>query len=305
MDRPDPHPLDYDWRFTNETADYIASLCKSEPVLAIGVPTVAIKLDDQNRNVTLVDWHPIQVAKQHLHIDVNISPPIKSNYKNVVMDPPWYLDIYYRWLSWAANSAGKDSIILLSIWPDSTRPNAIKEKEDLFTWVKNWGEIRIYENCLSYETPAFEKHTLIKELEEKTRKGDLVIIKINSVPILLDFEPAGDTWHRYIFNDYQIAVKENRTIDEGNGFSIKKIENANGWIWPYVSKRALGREKIDLWSSDNEVGTVENSLELIKLLDHLMKTNITEKKPSTFEKLSEWDIPTPPYKRTMKWIQTC
>ncbi|HEN3610638.1 TPA: hypothetical protein U5E44_003894, partial [Yersinia enterocolitica] len=187
MDRPDPHPLDYDWRFTNETADYVASLCKGEPVLAIGVPTVAIKLDDESRNVTLVDWHPIQVAKQHLHIDVNISPPMKSNYKNVVMDPPWYLDIYYRWLSWAANSAGEDSIILLSIWPDSTRPNAVKEKKDLFSWINNWGDINIYENCLSYETPIFEKHTLIKELEDKIRKGDLVVIKVNLIPKLLDF----------------------------------------------------------------------------------------------------------------------
>lgn len=305
MDRPDPHPLDYDWRFNNETADYIASLCKGEPVLAIGVPTVAIKLDDESRNVTLVDWHPIQVAKQHLHIDVNISPPIKSNYKNVVMDPPWYLDIYYRWLSWAANSTGKDSIILLSIWPDSTRPNAVKEKEDLFSWVKNWGDIIIYENCLSYETPVFEKHTSIKEVEDKTRKGDLVVIKINSEPELLNFEPTGDTWHRYIFNDYQIAVKENRKIDKGTSFSIKKIENANGWVWPYVSKRALGREEIELWSSENEVAKVNNTQELITALDEMAATGLKETLLKKFPQLCQWKIPPAPYTRIKKWVQTC
>lgn len=267
MDRPDPHPLDYDWRFTSETADYIASLCKDEPILAIGVPTVAIKLDDENRNVTLVDWHPIQVAKQHLHIDVNISPPYKSNYRYVVMDPPWYLDIYYRWLSWAANSSSEGCIILLSIWPNNTRPNAEKEKNELFSWIESWGNISIHENLLSYETPVFEKKTLIRETNGNTRKGDLAVIKVNSHPKLLHYTPTGDTWHRYIFNDYQIAIKENKKNNELTNLSINKIENANGWVWPYVSKRAFGREKINLWSSDNEVGTVDNSIELIKLLD--------------------------------------
>lgn len=305
MDRPDPHPLDYDWRFTNETADYIASLCKGEPVLAIGVPTVALKLEDKNRNVTLVDWHPIQLSKQHLHIDVNTSPPLESNFQNVVMDPPWYLDVYYRWLSWAANSAGKGAVILLSIWPDSTRPNAKKEKKELFAWIKNWADISVDESCLSYQTPIFEKNTTIKVLDKKTRLGDLVIIKISSIPKLLCLNSTGDIWHRYIFNNYQIAVRENKSISKNGYFSIKKIENANEWLWPYVSKRALGREQIGLWSSDNEVGIVENPFMLIKFLDFLIIKNTVEAELSIFKNLVEWNIPAPPYERKMKWIQTC
>ncbi|MBB1584182.1 hypothetical protein [Serratia sp. OS31] len=303
MERPDPHPLDYDWRFTNETADYIASLCNKDPTLAIGVPTVASKLDDENRNVTLVDWHPIQIAKHHLHIDVNNSPAFIGDFANVVMDPPWYLDVYYRWLSWAANSAGRHAIIILSIWPDSTRPLAKKEKDELYSWINTWGDITTHENILSYEIPEFEKNTYKKSIPSPSRFGDLVLIKIKSTPTLLEYKSMGDKWHRYILNNYQIAIKD--TIHKHELYKIKKIDHANGWIWPSVSQRALGRENIELWSSENEVAAIGNPTKLIDCFDELIATGNTRYLTDEFPELSSWDIPKPPYKRMKKWIQNC
>ncbi|MGK4445677.1 hypothetical protein ACSMDF_20215 [Yersinia enterocolitica] len=301
--RPNPHPLDYDWRFSDKTAEKLCEFCIEGKTLCVGVPTVATLLSEKGKEVVLVDSHPIQNLKSHLIIDINFSPPLKGSYNFVVMDPPWYLDVYYRWLSWAAISAGVGAKIFLSIWPDNTRPLAITEKKELFDWISKWAEIEHFEGSLDYETPLFEKMSEIKTKDLKTRKGDLAVITVNDIPALEKMTPNKSKWIRYLFDDYQIAVKCDEVNNQSNSVKLEKLIQANGWIWPSVSKRAEGREFIQLWSSENEVAKLDSPNALIKLLDQLIET---EDLNSIFEKvnnLNEWDIPSPPYSRKLKWKQ--
>lgn len=301
--RPNPHPLDFDWRFSDKTAQKLVELCSEGTTLSLGVPTVATKLSKMGKKVVLIDSHPIQEVKEHICLDINFSAPIEDNYNFVVMDPPWYLDIYYRWLSWAAISAGVGAKIFLSIWPDNTRPLAISEKEKLFDWISKWARLEYFEKSLDYETPLFERMSNLSENNIKTRHGDLVIITVNTLPHLEEIAPTNQKWSRYLLNEYQLAVKHGENNNDFDHVKIEQLAQGNIWIWPSVSKRAEGRENIQIWSSENEVGKVDNPNLLIKLLDQLIDD---ENLNNLYEKVSflnEWDIPFPPYSRKLKWKQ--
>lgn len=301
--RPNPHPLDYDWRFSSTTADRLAVLCTQGRTLALGVPTVAAKLSRMKEEVTLIDSHPIQEVANHLCLDINLSEPLKGSYDFIVMDPPWYLDVYYRWLSWAANSSNVGTKIFLSIWPDSTRPLAQIEKNELFEWISDWADLEYFENHLEYQTPQFEKMSYITKSNNKKRLGDLVIITIKKTPTLKETKNTNDQWIRYLFNDYQLAIKLEKNDNNSDHVKLNKLENANEWIWPSVSKRTSGREKIQIWSSENEVGGIDNPTTLIHILDRLNNPEDISYFLEHAKLLSEWKIPLPPYTRKLKWNQ--
>lgn len=302
--RPNPHPLDYDWRFSANSSIFLSDLCVKQSILCLGTPSVASVLENASKEYLLIDRHPIQDVRNHRVIDINVSKPnIGYEFEYVVIDPPWYLDVYYRWLSWAANSCKINGTILLSIWPDETRASASSEKKELFNWIKGWGQLELFEKKLTYVTPEFEKKSCLDRVNSKVRFGDLLVIKLISRPKLEPEIISTTIWHRYIFDNYQLAVKMHNEAQ--HKAAICKIEEAEGWIWPSVSKRAHGRDKIQLWSSDNEVALVNNPENLKSSLDKLIDSPNSTSLFIDYPELLDWNLPAPPYKRTLKWIQNC
>ncbi|MEB6410657.1 MULTISPECIES: hypothetical protein [Enterobacter] len=295
FNRPNPHPLDYDWRFTKETVSKISNMVYDDNALVIGAPSVAEFLEKQKKDVLLIDRHPIQLVNNHLQIDINTSPIIKANFSYVIMDPPWYLDVFFRWISWAANSVGKGATIILSIWPDNTRPLAIDEKEQLFSWIRTWGEISIEKNCFTYITSDFEKK-ITKPSD--IRQGDFLKINVITTPKMIKVIEPKNIWYRYIIDDYQLAIKSGPNLNDSNFVQFKKVEGAEEWLWPSVSKRAVGRDYIQIWSSNNEVAMLDNPETLISLLENENDISKIIKKTSS---LAEWSIPKKPHGRIVKW----
>ena len=72
--RPDPHPLDYDWRFTDETSMRIADrFFQGDYVLILGCPSIALRLNKDVR-YTLIDRQPLErryFDGQLINIDIN------------------------------------------------------------------------------------------------------------------------------------------------------------------------------------------------------------------------------------------
>lgn len=305
LDRPDPHPLDFDWRFDEESTKRIINLFSGNTnILCLGTPSVSSRLSGDN--YILVDWQPFQTVENHLRVNINQHSPIITNSDYVIMDPPWYLDIYLRWISWACNSVKPNTKILFPIWPDETRPDAINEKKQLFDWLNIWGEYSLSRNFISYETPYFEILSNVKsKTKPKLRVADLVTFTFHSSPPLFDPIANNDTWVRYVFDNYQLAIRvTNSTYSESNEkVEIQFINGMKDWVWPSVSKRAIGRENINIWSSNNEVGIVNNTQNLISLLDKAIESGFYEEDRSTLGELINWNIPLPPYKRIIKWNQ--
>lgn len=153
--------------------------------------------------------------------------------------------------------------------------------------------------------PNFEKIILENKSTNKLRHGDLAIITVKSLPKLLHYSIKGEIWHRYIFNSYQLAIKQENNINTSSNVELIKLEEKNNWVWQSVSRRAPRRDKIQLWSSENEVAIVDNPSTLIELLDNLLNEDNFDILKNHANSILEWNIPAPPYKRKMKWLQNC
>src|SRR5689334_13872624 len=57
---PEPHPIDFEWRYTAETADALAKLLASSSrrIGCLGTPSVFIRLVHAGANAVLVDRNP-------------------------------------------------------------------------------------------------------------------------------------------------------------------------------------------------------------------------------------------------------
>lgn len=303
----EPHPLDYDWRFDATTISNLPMLLpRSGAVLALGCPSLARELTEGGREVLLVDRQPIQCLDFQIELDIQVSPPELSGFASAVIDPPWYPEQVKRWVAWAANCVVDGAGILVSIWPPGTRPFGEREYQDLKEWMRAWSEVSELDCQPRYETPPFELASETSScggvLSTSPRVGRLIRLRLKERPSLPHLIESMEDWTRFVFNNYQIAVrKRNGTLARA---SFNPIANANGWIWPYVSRRAPLRDTIDVWSSRNEVARVENTSLLIDALRKVSCLDAHESFDSAlsaFPSLLEWEIPKPPYWRTHEW----
>jgi hypothetical protein len=304
LSRPEPHPLDFDWRFTATTAAELAERVRSSQCLAVGTPSVAEVLGNQSQ-ITLVDRHPVQLYANHVSLDPSRDPPIRGGFQTAVIDPPWYPDVYMRWLSWAANVAGRGALMWVTLWPTDTRSTAEAERSMILTWAAHWATVTLHSGVLRYRTPLFEVEALRSTgtRSRAPRTGDLVELRVHDIPPLLPAISAGSTWARFVLGDYQLALRL-RPEDKLTTVSIQRHPFARGWQWPSVSKRANGRDEIDLWSSRNEVAIVRGSAALHSLLQHLARTGLssaTEPEREQLGGLTTWQIPVEPWERVLEW----
>lgn len=303
---PDPHPLDFDWRFSEEcVADLVQLLHGRERVLAVGAPSIARFLQSQGRDVVLIDRQPLQGVKNHLRVEVGADIKTKIAAEFALLDPPWYPEDTLRWVTWTANTIGKGGTIILSVWPDHTRPNASVQKQFLAKQFAEWANVEILETRTSYEIPSFEltsSRVSTNELATSPRSGDLWRITVGSLPQVPQGEPTR-RWFRFTINNYQLAIAD----DSGHAAEeLTGVTGADGWLWPYVSRRARNRDQIDVWSSANEVASTNSSRQLVETLRKAIRAVSVKdfsEAMTSFPELMTWKIPRPPYWRIHEWRQ--
>ncbi|MGY3327470.1 hypothetical protein ACVILI_000487 [Mesorhizobium sp. USDA 4775] len=313
---PEPHPLDFDWRYTPGT---IATLSKILPVegsvLAVGTPNLARHLSTIGRDVMLIDRQPIQLVSQHLAIDIDENTPIVSGYTAAIVDPPWYVEHVLCWLAWTANCVGVDGEILATIWPAGTRPNDEIEYQFVLEWLRQWATAQPSSFSPIYETPIFERQADVeptgRELSHTPRRGRLLSIKVKKLPKIPSLEDRPQQWLRFTLNNYQLALRMHpyngdHSVQTYNGGPVQIVPHSRsvGWTWPSVSKRASGRGEIDLWSSRNEVALVKDPAALAGFLRRLASLDNSvsfDTQLSQLPQLADWAIPKPPYWRFLEW----
>ena len=308
MSPPEPHPLDYDWRYTFETTTYIGNLLKMEPhVLAIGAPSVARVLQTLGTRVTLVDRQPLQGVFNHWTIDPSQGGINSRSFSAAVVDPPWYPADFEAWVTWAAQHVVFGGRIIVSIWPNRARPTAAQEAEKLFYWMNTWAKVLHLPITAHYEQPLFEQRaqdaSRDKLLATSPRCGNLLELTVDECPKVAPYQfIKEDLWRRFVFNDYQLALH-----DDGREYvdcDIVPHPKANGWLWPYVSRRAPGRGRIGIWSSRNEVAMVKGPGHIAEALRRASRAPDKHKFEAEFvacPALLEWEIPRPPFWRFTEW----
>jgi len=304
---PEPHILDYDWRYTPETVMILSGLVRySESVLAVGTPSLARYLESIGHQVLLVDRQPIHAVRNHRQIEPGSSPPDFGKSTIAIIDPPWYLTDAKVWIAWTAHGIEPRGQMLVSLWPDTTRPTAAKEFEELKSWVSQWAEFEILDVVPQYDAPLFEEAAL-KASESPSmglspRYGRLVSVRPRTLPVPLGHSELRSTWIRFVVDDYQLAIclKENKTLT----CPVVQHPRAKHWMWPYVSKRARERDLINLWSSRNEVALLRDPELAVETLRRALKADDPagfRDQLGSYSDLQELSIPRPPYRRLLEW----
>ncbi len=207
---PEPHPLDYDWRFTRQS---VLSLCNMLPdagaILAVGTPSVARHLQSMLRPVTLVDRQPYQGVEDHWRIEPGSTPTDRKHFLAGIIDPPWYPLEFCRWTAWTAQQIGIDGMIVASIWPEGTRPGDADEFQTVISWLASWSDARLLDLMVYYERPLFEKAASrvagTEPLSASPGVGRLLSIRVRDIPLVPPTSGKRFEWKRFVLNDYQLA----------------------------------------------------------------------------------------------------
>ena len=293
---PVPHPLDFDWRFADESIERLLEVCLSntgsgDTICFVGTPSLfrgAIELQ-LPRQVTLIDSNRClidrfrgtnQVSGQFETVVCNVLGDSIPNIgaKAVVVDPPWYDEYVDAFLYAASQLCIPGGKILLSMPPPGTRPGIVELWFRVLDWSKYLGltMIKTKPGYLPYLSPPFERNALradgINSYPERWRRGDLVEFELKSkdvfqIPLVLLQEMS---WVEATIRGVRIRVRHNSNNNFVNP-SLKSV--IPGDVLPTVSRRDNRRYLADVWTSGNRIFACESPMILTLILQSLATSN--------------------------------
>ena len=264
---PEPHPLDFDWRFDRQTLATLRrrlGISGGEQVAVLGAPTLYRYLVDSGTNATLFDRNPSVV--QHLRnegyssvaeCDLLQFPDFEAQYQCAVADPPWYIDHYQAFLNAARRLLVREGKLLLSVLPRLTRPSASKDRFCILECAASLGfdlqEVTPAE--LHYVSPPFEIEALKADgiVLKDWRSGDLFSFVLRSRPDERSKPPgpkAQDTWKTYHLGQTTVKIKIEKTAS-GQPFDYHPVSSSGNIRFRSVSRRSPARPNINVWTSRN------------------------------------------------------
>jgi hypothetical protein len=191
---------------------------------------------------------------------------ITGSFDQIVFDSPWYPDDLYLWLELALSYSKKGTKIYFSLWPDGTRPTAPVESADILHQLTARGTVERHSASLFYETPGFE-HISMPDAGDEWRVGDLVCVLVENPSPLGAWKPKlRHSWDRFAFDDFQVALHvSDRRV------SIPSVSRVfRSWVLPSVSRRQVGLDRIQIWTSDNRVGSITGGQHFYHALEALV-----------------------------------
>ena len=270
---PVPHPLDFDWRFTRETAgvllERLDALSRSaSPVALLGTPSVYVlakrrglahKFILLDQNDSLANSEACSPSGGRIYrCDLMDRVPSFPLVHTVLADPPWYVDDAMGFLRAASQISASGATILLSFGPDGMRPGIPGERKRLIAEAEAMG-LRltgIDHLALSYATPFFERNALhaagFTQVAPAWRRGDLLSFRKVGDPRSPRHSANRDnyTWAEVTIDTVRLRVRQ-RGI---KGFADPRLEPlVPGDVLPSVSRRDIRRQQVDLWTNGNRV----------------------------------------------------
>ncbi|WP_322354277.1 ASCH domain-containing protein [Dehalococcoides sp.] len=278
----DPHPADYDWRYTSKSRDeltirlrpFIEANCD---IALLGAPTLFLSLYRLGVHMTLFD-NSVSVLNdlkaegiENGLIHHNMFDPLtefEAKFDVVVSDPPWYVPFYKAFILRSSELLKNQGLLLISVPQWLTRPSAVTDRMEIIKFATDAGFdlVESAPGILSYQTPKFEQIDLAMQGIHcgNWRQGDLFVFrKINKSRASLKVSPPKDepTWDEYRFGLLKIKLRHRTNHDSGE---LKIVPVSSGGIFlGTVSRRSPLRRLIDLWTSDNIAYSVTR-LDIVK-----------------------------------------
>jgi hypothetical protein len=166
-DLPPPHPLDFEWRFTQRTASELLSLAQTltklnDRVVLLGTPAVAASAAAapiDRATVFVGEDNVITSAVTALNernrrrLAIQTCRPqalLPRNAGVVIVDPPWYFDFIRPILAIAAASCRVGGFVLLSLLPIGTRSGAAQDRARIAYYLRRLSLEIVEERALSF-----------------------------------------------------------------------------------------------------------------------------------------------------------
>lgn len=291
-----PHPLDFEWRNSTGSLDYLISMIQKindlhDRTLFLGFPTLFATacINDIPQTVTLVERNkPIVkgLSKflinkdrfQILEADIfKVAPKAIGKYYSVVMDPPWYSPHFYQFMWLAAQCVEIGGIVGISLPPINTRPGIAKERLEWFSFCQKHGLCleNLYPQKLHYAMPFFEFNAFrsagIKDILPFWRKGDLALFR--KVEDKISERPKIDgkrlEWVEREIDSVRIRVKIETQKTHKEELRISSLIKND--ILPTISSRDKRRDAANVWTSGNRIFKVNDTEKFVRLLDDFKK----------------------------------
>lgn len=310
----DEHPLQYQYWFNETTCQSILEISVDflqvkEPHLAfLGTPLLALYFNmvfpEWKLTVVDISESVINYIKTLVNSNVNfIITDMRydsvqrdlDNYNIVFIDPPFYSDYYAGFLRWAT-AMQKEGELLFAVLFGSNIKDNMKERKMVTDLISSdYTLIKTYDDILKYLVPKFEKSTYKKwnnlSIKDWRRNTLGIFSKCKSIDDIGLCFAEDYEWKEYIFGKKRIMVRINNEYSKLDSFLFRSLYNDND-ILKSVSRRNLDRNKICLWTSDNEVYIASNSaLEVIhRVMQEYIDTGNLEKETIQYYKEKYGDL---------------
>jgi hypothetical protein len=264
---PEPHPLDYDWRFAEDTLKFLdgeIAKAKSKKIAILGAPTIFLRLALREADVTLYDKnvHLVEELQSYgyptaLCCDLFATRFDRSGFDLVVADPPWYPEHYSSFIRRSSELLTPGGLLLLSVLPRLTRPSATTDRMEILRCAETSGLdlLSIFRSSLTYKSPPFEQASLHAEgiQLEDWRRGDLFVFYRSTRPCgaikeVYEIDDASE-WQSFAVGKTVVRIRC-RDID-ATEVTFHALSPSGDVHLHSVSRRAPFRSKIDVWNSRN------------------------------------------------------
>ncbi len=265
---PEPHPVDFDWRFGGRTLQLIGerlATLNAHKVAILGAPTLFRYLVDHGRHPCLFDknehitQHLVKIGyKNVITCDLFKYSPGAIRFDCIIADPPWYVEHYRAFIDVSRAMLLRGGHLLLSVLPRLTRPSAAHDRSEVLSFADVRGfELETVEPAsLEYSSPPFEREALRSEGLTLAcwRLGDLYIFvkkRATSRPAPLVRVPREpELWHTYVIGRSVVKIKWDGTPGEGE-FRFDAVSATGEMRLRTVSRRSPVRPQINVWTSRN------------------------------------------------------
>ncbi|KMS75685.1 hypothetical protein ACM01_07790 [Streptomyces viridochromogenes] len=279
---PIPHPLDYDWRFEEDTAQELLQRClratqPGDVVAFLGTPSLfqrAIRSSQDGRTCYLLERSEETVsalrAMEHVQaghvVQCDLArddlPVLKA--KVVVADPPWYTSDTRLFLWAAARLSRPGAEILLAQPSIGTRPGVLAERESIQRWARDCGlkPHGITTGNLGYTSPPFERSALVagglEGVPDGWRRGDLMEFRRTRQDTPSPSRPditrqESGTWAEVTHHGTRIRFKYDAEDSRTTPTDPRLLSLVEGDVLRTVSLRDPVRAKASVWTSGNRI----------------------------------------------------
>lgn len=265
LEFPEPHPVDFDWRFTKRALRLLAGTINTNPpktIAVLGAPTLFKYLREQKKCVHLYDRNEqvVSFLKKAGHGEVTHCDLFRysgqKKFDCVIADPPWYLDHYRAFIETGRQMLRPGNNFFLSVLPLLTRPSAESDRTAIVKFASERGFDLVDRNpgVLEYLSPAFEVEALKAEgLDvDAWRSGDLYTFALSTREVD-HYKPEPqyeELWRTFTLGRTVIKVKWDGTHGS-NDFDFENASETKDMRLRSVSRRSPPRSKINLWTSRN------------------------------------------------------